>query len=163
VALDVDRRDDQAVDPGAAEALDPLRHLLLGADQRDRLDDLIRHRLEGAAAVAVLVAALDLVGDLAEAEAVGEGDVEVGLAAAHAAEMEDGAGLDDALRGLEVAIDRDLKRRGDLEIGALAATLGEARLEVLAPGCLEGIDAEEDRDPAVADLGRHLDRFAADR
>ena len=29
--------------------------------------------------------------------------------------------------------------------------------------CLEGVDAEEDRDPAVADLGRHLDRFAADR
>src|SRR5262249_24511109 len=96
-------------------------------------------------------------------EAVGEVDVEVGLAAPHAAEVEDEAGLDDALGGLEVAIDRDLKRRGDLEVGALAAALGEARLEVLAPGCLEGIDAEEDRDPAVAALRRHLDRFAADR
>ncbi len=53
------------------------------------VDDLVGHRLEGAAAVAVLEAALDLVGDLAEAEAVGEVDVEVGLAAAHAAEVED--------------------------------------------------------------------------
>ena len=34
---------------------------------------------------------------------------------------------------------------------------------MLAPGLLESVDAEEDRDPAVADLGRHLDRFAADR
>ena len=51
----------------------------------------------------------------------------------------------------------------DLEVGALAAALGEARLEVLPPGLLEGVDAEEDRDPAVADLGRHLDRFAPDR
>ena len=44
-----------------------------------------------------------------------------------------------------------------------APALGEAGLEVLAPGRLEGVDAEEDRDPAVADLGRHLDRLAADR
>ena len=36
-------------------------------------------------------------------------------------------------------------------------------LEMLAPGLLEGVDAEEDRDPAVADLGGHLDRFAPDR
>ena len=75
--------------PAAAEALDPLGDLGLGADQRGRLDDLVGHRLEGAVAVAVLEEALDLVGDLAEAEAVGEVDVEVGLAAAHAAEVED--------------------------------------------------------------------------
>ena len=133
-ALDVDRRDDQAVDAGAAEALDPLGDLGLGADQRGRLDDLVGHRLEGAGAVAVLEALLDLVGDVAEAEAVGEVDVEVGLAAAHAAEVEDEAGLDDALGRLEVAVDRDLQRGRDLEVGALAAALGEAGLEVLAPG-----------------------------
>ena len=34
---------------------------------------------------------------------------------------------------------------------------------MLAPGLLEGVDAEEDRDPAVGDLGRHLDRLAPDR
>ncbi len=88
-ALYMDRRHDQAVDPGAAEALDPLGDLGLGADQRGRLDDLVRHRLEGAGAVAVLEAPLDLVGDVAEAEAVGEVDVEVGLAAAHPAEVEE--------------------------------------------------------------------------
>ena len=67
------------------------------------------------------------------------------------------------LRRLQVAVDRDLQRGRDLEVGALAPALGEAGLEVLAPGRLEGVDAEEDRDPAVADLGRHLDRFAPDR
>ncbi len=34
---------------------------------------------------------------------------------------------------------------------------------MLAPGLLEGVGAEEDRDPAIADLGGHLDRLAADR
>src|SRR3954451_4985442 len=162
-AVDVDRGDDQAVDAGAAEALDPLGHLGLGPDQRRRLDDLVRHRLESAAAVAVLEAALDLVGDVAEAEAVRQVDVEVGFAAAHAAEVEDQARLDDVLRRLEVAVDRHLQRGADLEVRALPPALGEADLQVLAPGLLEGIDAEEDRDPAVADLRRHLDRFAADR
>src|SRR5690349_19360095 len=61
VALDVDRRADQAVDAGAAEALDPLGDFGLGPDQRGRLDDLVRHRLEGAAAVPVLEALLHLV------------------------------------------------------------------------------------------------------
>ena len=114
--LDVDRRDDQPVDAGAAEALDPLRHLFLAADQRGRLDDLVGHRLKGAGPVALLEASLHLVGDLAEAEAVGEVDVEVGLAAAHAAEVEDEPRLDDALRRLQVAVDRDLKRGGDLKV-----------------------------------------------
>src|SRR4051812_15802238 len=98
--LGVNRRDDQAVDAGTAEALDPLRHLGLGADQRSCLDDLVGDRLEGTGAVAVLEALLDLVGDLAEAEAMGEVDVEVGFAAAHAAEVEDEPGLDHALRRL---------------------------------------------------------------
>jgi len=68
--VDMDRGDDQAVDPGTLEALDPRRDLGLGADQGGRLDDLVGHRLEGAGAVAVLEAPLDLVGDLAEAETV---------------------------------------------------------------------------------------------
>src|SRR6266516_6447265 len=143
--LGVDRRDDQAVDAGAAEALDPRRDFLLAADQRGRLDDLVRHSLEGAAAVALLEAALHLVGDLAEAEAVGEVDVEVGLAASHAAEVEDETRLDDAPGRLQVTVDRHLERRGDLEVGALPPALGEAGLQVLAPGLLEGVDAEEDR------------------
>src|SRR5436305_8793112 len=150
-ALHVNGRDDQPVDAGATVALDPLGDFGLGPDQGGGLDDLVRHRLEGAAAVAVLEALLDLVGDLAEAEAVGEVDVEVGFAAAHAAEVEDEPGLDDVLRRLEVAVDRHLQRGADLEVGTLAAAFGEAGLEVLAPGLLEGVDAEEDRDPAVAD------------
>ena len=76
--------------PAARKRFDSLGHLGLGADQRGRLDHLLRHRLEGAAAVAVLEALLHLVGDVAEAEAVGEVDVEVRLAAAHAAEVEAG-------------------------------------------------------------------------
>src|SRR3954447_24373984 len=82
-ALSVDRRDDQAVDAGATEALDPLRHFGLCADQRGRLDDLIGNGLEGAGAVAVLEALLHVIGDLAEAKAMGQVDVEVGFAAAH--------------------------------------------------------------------------------
>src|SRR5215213_10644287 len=78
-------------------------------------------------------------------------------------EVEDEAGLDHVLGRLEVAVDRDLQRGADFEVGALAATLGEARLQMLAPGLLEGVDAEEDRDPPVADLGGHFDRFAPDR
>ena len=64
----------------------------------------------------LLEAPLDLVGDLAEAEAVGEVDVEVRLAAAHAAEVEDETGLDDVRGGLEVAVDRHLQRGRDLEV-----------------------------------------------
>src|SRR5260221_4096451 len=163
IALDVHRRDDQAVDADAAEALDPLRHLGLDADQRGRLDDLVGHRREGALTVAVLEAALDLVGHVADAEAVAEVDVEVALAAANAADVEEEAGLDDVLGGLRVAVDRHRHRGQALEVEAPPPALGETRLQMLAPGLLEGIDTEEDRDPAVADLRRHLDRFAADR
>ena len=100
---------------------------------------------------------------LLEAEAAGEVDVEVGLPAAHAAEVEQQPGPDDVPRGLEVAVDRDLDRGADLEVGAAAPALLEPGREVLAPGVLEGVGAEEDRDPPVADLRRHLDRLAADR
>jgi hypothetical protein len=94
---------------------------------------------------------------------VGEVDVEVGFAAAHAAEVEHEAGLDHGLGRLQITVDRDLQRGRYLEVGALTAALGEPCLEVLAPGLLEGIDAEEDRDPAVGDLSRHLNRLAPDR
>ena len=149
--------------PAVGELVDSLGHLGLGADQRGGVDELVGDRLVGLLALAVEVKALDLVGNLTEAEAMSEVDIEVGLARAHAAEIEQEPGLDDGARGVEVAVDRDLKRRRDLEVLARTPALGEAGLEVLAPRLLEGIGGEEDRDPAVADLGRHLDRLAADR
>ena len=90
----VHRRADQAVDAGVGELRDPLGDLVLGADQRGRVDELVGDRLVGLLALAVEVQRLDLVGDLAEAEAVGEVDVEVGLARAHPAEVEQQARLD---------------------------------------------------------------------
>ena len=77
--IEVDRRADQPVDPRRVELLDPLGDLVLGADQRGRVDELVGDRLVGLLALAVEVERLHLVGDLAEAEAVGEVDVEVRL------------------------------------------------------------------------------------
>ena len=58
--VEVDRRADQAVDAGGREPLDPLGHLRLGADQRGRVDELVRDRLEGLVALAVEEQRLDL-------------------------------------------------------------------------------------------------------
>src|SRR5205085_1986211 len=91
--VELHRRDDQPRHADLAVALDPLRNLFLRADQRGRLGDLVGDRLVGRLAVAVQVEALDLVGNVAEPEPVREVDVEVGLAAAHAAEVEEQAGL----------------------------------------------------------------------
>jgi hypothetical protein len=49
------------------------------------------------------------------------------------------------------------------EVPALPAALRQSPLEVLPPRFLEGVDAEEDRDPAVGDLRGQLDRLAPDR
>ena len=159
----LDERADQPVDADRARTPRYARRPLLRADQRGRVDELVGDRVVGLLALAVEVQRLHLVGDLAEAEAVREVDVEVRLPRAHPAQVEQQARLDHGPGRLEVAVDRHLHGRRDLEVLARAAALREAGLEVLAPGLLEGVGREEDRDPAVADLGRHLDRLAADR
>src|SRR6188472_4087056 len=161
--VEVDWGADQPVDPDRGEALDPLAHLRLAADQRRRVDECFGNRLEGLVALAVEEQRLDPKRLRLEAEPAGEVDVEVRLPAAHPPEVEEQAGPDDVPCDLEVAVDRDLDRGADLEVGALPAALLEAGGEVLSPGFLECVGAEEDRDPAVADLGGHLDRLAADR
>ena len=71
---------------------------VLAADQRGRVDELLGDRRVGVLALAVQEQRLDLVGDVAEPEAVGEVDVEVGLARAHSAEVEQQAHLDHRAR-----------------------------------------------------------------
>ena len=161
--VEVDRRADEAVDPGFGEGRELLSHLILRSNQGSRIHQLVGDRVVCLVALAVEVEALDLVGDVAEAESMGEVDVEVGLPRAHATEIKQESCLDDRACRVEVAVDRDLNRRRDLQVGAGAPAFGEPRLEVFAPGLLELVGREEDRDPAVADLGRHLDRLAPDR
>src|SRR5581483_58443 len=163
VGLGVHRRHDHAADAGVGEALDALGHLVLGADHRGGIDQLVRDRGVGLFALAVEVERLDLVGDLGEAEAAGEIGVEVRLLRYHPAEIEQQAGLDQPAGRLQVPVDRHLHGRRDHEVIARAAALGEAGLDVLAPGLLPLVHGEEDRDPAVGDLGGELDGLPADR
>src|ERR671919_469363 len=84
----VHRRDDHPVDARVGEVLDPLGDLVLGADHRGGVDQLVGNGRIRFLALAVEVERLHLVGDLGEAEAAGQVRVEVGLLGAHAAEVE---------------------------------------------------------------------------
>src|SRR5215216_1037276 len=163
VGLRADGRDDQAVDAGALVALQALGHLVLAAHEGGRIDELVGDRGIRVLPLAIEVQRLDLVRHLAEAEAVGEVDVEVRLAAPHAAQVEQQTRLDDPARRVEVAVDGHLHRRRDLEVRARAPALLEAGLDVLVPRLAERVGRGEDRNPPVCDLGGDLHGPAPDR
>ncbi len=127
------------------------------------VDELVGNRVVGLLALALEVQRLHVARLVAVAEALGEVDVEVLLLGAHAAEIEDEGRANHRSGGVEIAVDRDLDRRADLEVGAAAAPLLEAAGQVVAPDLLDPLRVGEGGDPAVADLGGKLDRLTADR
>ena len=143
-------------------ALEVVADLVLGADQRELLDEPRRDGRRGLVLLPVQVEVLDPLRLGLVAEPHGDVVVEVRAARAHPAEVERVHRAQEVGRLLDVVVDDHRHGRRDLEVVPRAPRAGareplRERVLVEVRRCA----GEEERQPAVADLGRERDVLRA--
>ena len=158
--------DGQVGDAGLLEGGDPLLDVRRGADQVAGLEPLGRDQGLGVALLAVEVEVLDLLGLLLVAVVAGELVVEVLAAGAHAADVQrvHRAHEVEQRLGLRALADRDHAAGGDLERGRGRRSAWRRPWRARRPRPSWAFSGQEqERQPAVGDLGGHRDVLVAER
>src|SRR2546421_4844136 len=150
---------DHRGDAGFTPRVEPLGDTFPGADERDLVDELVRHRRRCFMLLAVQVEVLDLLGRGFVAETARQVVVEVPAAGTHPADVQRRHRLHEPAERVDVVADEHGDAGRDVEGGArlVVTRLGEAAVERGAVGLGEPVGREEDGKPSVGDLGGELD------
>src|SRR5262249_11144277 len=150
-------------DAAVLPRVEPIGDPLLRADEAHLVDQLERYRGRGFLLLTRQVQVLDLLGCGLEAVTAGKIVVEGLAAPAPAAALQRELRADETGERLDVVADDDRGRRRDVELAIGAATLRATGVDRRAEHFAVSIRREEDRQPAVTDLGRELHVLRSDR
>src|SRR5437870_3910142 len=159
--IGADRLEIQERDAGGLESGDAVLDVALGADQRQRLQELGRYARLGGLLLATQVQILDVPGLLLVAVHADQVVVEVLVARAHPTHVQREVRTRQIPQTFKTFTNCQRSACRDFEWAEVGGAFFEAAAQCLAPDAVSHLGDEEDRQPALGNFGGQLDAAIA--